>query len=149
MNDRYFTVEEVNALVPQLAASMNLVLQLHVHLRATCRALVEQGVRVTPDGLARGERIEAVGSARLRLAHARGIHDAVREAMREIEALGGQIKDVERGLVDFPSWLDGRHEVLLCWRIGEHTVDWYHDTEAGFSSRRPIVGRSFSSERRE
>lgn len=145
MTDRYFTLDEVNALVPQLAARMNLVLQLHGHLRATCRALVLEGVRVTPEGLARGERVEAEGRARLRVAHARGIHDAVREAMAEIEAMGGQIKDVELGLVDFPTWLDGEREVVLCWRIGEPRVEWFHDADAGFSGRTPVAGRRFTA----
>lgn len=146
MSDRYFTVAEVNALLPQVATQMNLVLQLHAHLRATCRALVQEGVRVTPEGLARGERVDVEGRARLRVAHARGIHDAVREAMGEIEAMGGEIKDVEQGLVDFPSWLEGTREVVLCWRIGEPAVEWYHDADAGFSGRKPIAGKRFTVE---
>lgn len=147
MGDRNFTLAEVNALVPQLATRMNFVLQLHAHLRATCRALVLHGVRVTPEGLARGARVDAEGPARLRIAHARGIYDAVRDAMAAIEALGGQIKDVEQGLVDFPSWLEGRRAVLLCWRIGEDTVEWYHDTDAGFGARQSIAGCRFTAER--
>jgi hypothetical protein len=143
MGDRYFTLDEVNALVPVLTMRMNYVLQLHGHLRSTCRSLVLQGVRVTPESLARGERIEAEGKAKLRVAHARGIHDAVRDAMASIEAMGGVIKDVEQGLVDFPSWLEGRKEVLLCWKIGESRVDWYHDSEAGFSGRQPVAGCRF------
>lgn len=145
MADRYFTPEQVDALIPDLAVRMNLVMQLHAHLRAACRALVQEGVRVTPEGLARGERIDAEGPARLRVAHARGIHDAVREAMAEIEATGGQIKDVEVGLVDFPSWLDGRREVVLCWRIGEPRVGWYHGPDAGFGGREPIAGCRFTT----
>lgn len=145
MADRYFTLDEANALVPEIAGRMNLVLQLHAHLRATCRALVNEGVRISPELLARGERIEPRGGdGRQRLAHARGIYDAVREAMAEIEATGGVIKDVERGLVDFPSWLEGRREVVLCWRIGEPRVDWYHAPDAGFSGREPTSGHRFT-----
>ncbi len=148
MADRYFTLDEANALVPEIAGRMNLVLQLHAHLRATCRALVQDGVRVNPELLARGERLEAAdGRGRQRLAHARGIYDAVREAMAEIEATGVVIKDVERGLVDFPSWLEGRREVLLCWRIGETRVDWYHAPDAGFSGREPTSGHRFTATR--
>lgn len=145
MADRYFTLDEVNALVPGLTTRMNYVLQLHGHLRATCRSLVLQGVRVTPESLARGERIDVEGKARLRVAHARGIHDAVRDAMAAIEAMGGVIKDVEQGLVDFPSWLEGEHSVLLCWKIGESRVDWYHDADAGFGARKSVAGCRFMS----
>jgi hypothetical protein len=147
MSERHFTLDEVNALVPELATRMSYVLQLHAHLRTTCRALVQQGVRVSPEGFARGERIDAEGRASVRVAHARGIYDAVRDAMASIEAMGAVIKDVEQGLVDFPTWLDGRREVVLCWRIGEASVAWYHDMDAGFGGRKSIAGCRFSAAR--
>lgn len=146
MSERHFTLDEVNALVPKVATCMNLVLQLHGHLRAVCRALVDDGVKISPETLARGERIEAEGRTRLRVGHARGIHDAVRESMAEIEKMGGEIKDVELGLVDFRSWLDGRREVLLCWRIGETEVAWFHETDGGFSGRVSVEGHEFTAE---
>jgi hypothetical protein len=62
---------------------------------------------------------------------------AVRRLVREAETLGVQIKDVSSGLVDFPSRLYGR-EVLLCWKLGETQVRFWHDQEAGFSGRQPI-----------
>ncbi len=61
----------------------------------------------------------------------------VRDALGEMDSLGCQIKDIQMGLVDFPSRLLGR-EVLLCWRIGEEAVEYYHDLKSGYSSRRPI-----------
>ncbi len=56
----------------------------------------------------------------------------------ELEVLGVQLKDFDRGLVDFPSLRDGR-VVLLCWQIGEgDEVEWWHDVEDGFAGRTPI-----------
>ena len=56
----------------------------------------------------------------------------------ELEVLGVQLKDFDRGLVDFPSLRDGR-VVLLCWQIGEgDAVEWWHDVEDGFAGRTPI-----------
>ncbi len=56
----------------------------------------------------------------------------------ELEALGVQLKDFGRGLVDFPSLRDGR-VVLLCWQLGEgDQIEWWHDVEAGFSGRTPL-----------
>ncbi len=53
----------------------------------------------------------------------------------ELEALGVQVKDFDRGLVDFPSMRDGR-VVLLCWQIGEgDELEWWHDVEEGFAGR--------------
>ena len=55
----------------------------------------------------------------------------------ELEKLGIQLKDRRSGLIDFPSELDGRR-VLLCWRLGEPSVQFWHDENAGFAGRRPL-----------
>jgi hypothetical protein len=55
----------------------------------------------------------------------------------ELESLGIQLKDRRIGLIDFPSELDGRR-VLLCWRLGESSVQFWHDEDAGFAGRRPL-----------
>lgn len=60
-----------------------------------------------------------------------------RQALGEIQTLGVQVKDIRVGLVDFPARIGGR-EVLLCWKLGEESVAWYHDPESGFAGRRPI-----------
>ena len=60
------------------------------------------------------------------------------ERTSELEALGVQLKDYERGLLDFPSMREGR-VVLLCWQLGEgDRIEWWHDLETGFSGRQPI-----------
>jgi hypothetical protein len=51
--------------------------------------------------------------------------------------LGVQVKDADAGLLDFPAVRDGE-DVLLCWRVGEDAVDWWHDLEEGYAGRRPI-----------
>ena len=56
---------------------------------------------------------------------------------RELEALGIQLKDRRLGLVDFPSEMNGRH-VLLCWRLGEPDVQFWHEVDAGYSGRQPL-----------
>ncbi len=61
----------------------------------------------------------------------------VRRLVKEAETIGVQIKDIRSGLVDFPSRLYGR-DVLLCWRLGESEVGFWHDAEAGFAGRQPI-----------
>lgn len=62
---------------------------------------------------------------------------AIRRTIRELERMGVQVKDVKSGLVDFPSRLDGR-EVLLCWRIGESKIEFWHDLQSGFANRQPL-----------
>ncbi len=55
--------------------------------------------------------------------------------MAELEGMGIQLKDFDRGLIDFPSLRDGRI-VLLCWQLGEgDELEWWHDMDAGFAGR--------------
>jgi hypothetical protein len=55
----------------------------------------------------------------------------------ELTALGIEMKDYAMGLVDFPSERDGR-AVYLCWRLGEPSVLYWHEVDAGYSGRRPL-----------
>src|SRR6476660_2692618 len=54
-----------------------------------------------------------------------------------LTALGVQVKDPDGGLVDFPAVRDGE-DVLLCWQLGEESVEWWHGLEDGFGGRQPI-----------
>ena len=56
------------------------------------------------------------------------------EIMRDLTERGIQIKDLERGLVDFPHIRDGQ-EVFLCWELGEDTISYWHELEAGYAGR--------------
>lgn len=65
------------------------------------------------------------------------------EAQRLIEEIadaGIQIKDLERGLVDFPHFLGGdpSREVFLCWHLGEDTIECWHEIDSGFTGRHPL-----------
>jgi hypothetical protein len=60
------------------------------------------------------------------------------QAIRAIQATGAVLKDVNLGLVDFPFLQDGR-EIYLCWKHGEESISFWHEIDAGFSSRRPLA----------
>ena len=62
---------------------------------------------------------------------------SVRGALAEVEQIGAHVKDIGSGLVDFPARRHGR-DVLLCWRLGEDRVRYWHDLESGFSGRQPL-----------
>jgi hypothetical protein len=105
------------------------------------------------------ERIEAIRDARDRLAEpdahaalaesapangggepARFVGEAFRDVRRllvELQATGIVLRDLDRGLVDFPALLDGR-EVYLCWEEGEDEIAYWHDVDSGFSGRQPL-----------
>jgi hypothetical protein len=57
----------------------------------------------------------------------------------ELEAAGVQVKDLDQGLVDFPAHHPESHEtVLLCWRLGEDGVQYWHGVDEGFAGRKPL-----------
>jgi hypothetical protein len=61
----------------------------------------------------------------------------VRSLLEQVERAGIVLRDVDRGLVDFPSLRDGR-EVYLCWELGEDEITHWHDLETGFGGRQPL-----------
>jgi hypothetical protein len=60
------------------------------------------------------------------------------EAVRELAADGIVLRDVERGLVDFPARASSGREYWLCWLVGEAAVEWWHWPEDGFAGRTPL-----------
>ena len=54
-----------------------------------------------------------------------------------LTALGVSVKDVDSGLLDVPSIRNGE-DVLLCWRLGEPAVEWWHGVDDGLAGRRPV-----------
>ena len=64
--------------------------------------------------------------------------DRLRKIAQEINDSGIFLKDSERGLVDFPTLWQGR-EVYLCWLIGESSIQFWHEINAGFAGRQPLV----------
>ncbi len=60
------------------------------------------------------------------------------EALAEIETRGIILRDLERGLVDFPARHPGGRDVLLCWQLGEADLEWWHLPEEGFAGRRRL-----------
>ena len=122
MNRHAFTVAEVNAMLPRICRAAEQVRRysrrlnrlsgdLYVDNRPEVDTLVDQGYM---EGLTQViEGVELIGD------------------------MGGEIKDLRQGLVDFPSHYEGR-TVLLCWKPGEERFGYWHDPEDGFAGRSPI-----------
>ena len=64
----------------------------------------------------------------------------IKDALAEIEAIGVQVKDLDIGLLDFPCIVDDQI-VLLCWKLGEEKIQYWHGVEEGFRGRKPIDDR--------
>lgn len=64
---------------------------------------------------------------------------AVRRLLGAIQELGIVVRDIDRGLIDFPAVIDGA-EVYLCWQLDEQRIEFWHDLESGFGGRQPLDG---------
>ena len=124
---KLFTVPEANALLPSVRVILAKIQRAHrklSHYRDDARKAAEAAER------GGGGIIDGVAYAEI-------LHELTSQ-MTELEGLGVQLKDFERGLVDFPSLREGR-VVLLCWQMGEgDELEWWHDVDAGFAGRTPL-----------
>lgn len=124
---KIFTVQEANALLPQVRVMVGKIQDAHQQLS---RYREESKKASEAADLGGGGITEGVAYA--------VILTELTGRIGELEGLGVQLKDFERGLVDFPSLRDGR-VVLLCWQLGEgDELEWWHDVDAGFAGRTPL-----------
>ena len=127
----YFTRQEAEALLPQIEPLLLDLQQRHDTLLTLRADLENLQARMRGNGHGLHERLE-----QLRRQYAEAL-EAVNKLMRRIQSFGCQIKDPATGLIDFPALRDGR-EILLCWRLGEAGIHWWHDLDAGFQGRQPL-----------
>jgi hypothetical protein len=136
MSRRYFSVAEVERLIPTLERIFVHILQLRAALRVQEQALERAGVRLTPDLLDDDDPRDGF-EVRQAKGLFRGYYEALSDELSRIKDLGGEVKDIDTGLVDFPGRRGGE-EILLCWRLGEQHLGFWHTPEAGYAGRRPI-----------
>jgi hypothetical protein len=132
MAERYFTPEEANALLAEVRPVAE---ELVAHRRAMAVTVARRArfvQRIAGNGgdfdpqepRALEEEFERQGTA-------------VAACVAKLEELGVLVKDLDRGLVDFPA-LRGDEEVLLCWEVGEDEVAYWHGVDEGFAGRKPL-----------
>ncbi len=61
----------------------------------------------------------------------------VRRLLEALEESGIVLRDIDRGLLDFPAVIGG-DEVYLCWELGEDEVDYWHRLDSGYRGRQPL-----------
>jgi hypothetical protein len=129
---KLFTVEQANATLPLVR---RIVEDIVVQYRLWNEKLLEIDL-VAASGRAADAEIGE------RLSHeAQAIAREIDGFDRELAQLGIQLKDRGLGLIDFPSAM-GDRPILLCWRLGEPDVAFWHDVNAGYAGRQPLVPAS-------
>ena len=132
MAPRYFTLEEANRAVEEL--------------RPFVEQMVEHRRRLLAAQARRGDLAEQAGSNGGDLTtgdFAEVEHELEQEAtalavcIERIQSAGAQVKDLDQGLLDFPSRREGE-DVLLCWHLGEGEIEYWHGPEDGFAGRKRL-----------
>jgi hypothetical protein len=124
LHERHFTPEEANALLPQLTTLLTRLREAKDELTDTEAHEALSEAAPTNGG---GDQGRQVGIAFLE----------VRRLLETVERAGIVLRDIDRGLVDFPALIEGR-EVYLCWELGEDEVAHWHELEGGYGGREPL-----------
>lgn len=131
-----FTLDEAQTLLPVLKALLG---RAQAQGRHCAEIEVEMEQLRQEIVLAGGMHIDISKAARRRAERDKALQET-KDALGEIEAIGVQVKDIEKGLLDFPCAIDGK-TVLLCWRQGEEEIAFWHSVEDGFAGRKPLDAR--------
>lgn len=124
LHERHYTRDQANELLPQVEA---LVQRLREAKDGLTDAEAHEALSEAASGNGGGEHGVRVGESFLE----------VRRLLETLNEAGIVVRDLDRGLIDFPSLLDGR-EVYLCWELGEGSVDYWHELDGGYGGREPL-----------
>ena len=132
MATHLFTLEEATALLPWLRERLEALAPLYHQMVALQGEL---------EGLVRSARTNGGSSLEEELAQhrrtAQRLTRQVEEGVQAITRRGILVRDIVRGLVDFPSMRDGQ-EVYLCWTLAEERIEYWHPTNTGYAGRQPL-----------
>jgi len=142
MADRTFTLDEAKSLLPVLESLLRTAIEGKKLVESVDTEFQELAHRVFLRG---GILVNIVSMARRKAEREKTIQ-RIKDAMAEIDAIGVQVKDLDIGLLDFPCEVEGR-VVLLCWKLGEKTITYWHGITEGFAGRKPIDERIAKAKR--
>ena len=119
--NKHYTREEARALLPHVRLWLKRILQVREELQKMeerLSKLIEPGRDL--GGPLVNRWIRALAD--------------LKDVLLEFHRRDIQVKDIERGLLDFPSIIDGK-EVFLCWELGEEDIEFWHDLDTGYAGR--------------
>jgi len=137
-----FTLSEAQTLLPVVEALLRKTQTAATQAGELEREMQQLSQRIFLSG---GMHVDVSAAARRRAERDKAVQEA-KDTLAEIDEIGVQVKDLEQGLLDFPSMMDGK-PVLLCWKLGEPTIAHWHTEEEGFAGRKPLDPRFGKTER--
>jgi hypothetical protein len=135
-----FSLDEAQSLLPILESLLRRAID-----GKTNAGLIEADLQMISQRifLSGGMLVDVAAVARKRMAQRTAVQQA-QDAVQEIDSIGVQVKDLDKGLLDFP-FQAGDEVVLLCWQLGETKIDYWHTIESGFQGRQPLDERFHKS----
>jgi hypothetical protein len=130
---RYFTVDQAEKVLPEVERALRDAIFQKAEYQAAEGELNRTTQRIRMAG---GSRVSPGPFLALR-ARKDAASAALTAAVERVNELGAQIKDLDIGLIDFPTRYHGR-EVLLCWKLGEERIAFWHGVDEGFRGRKRI-----------
>jgi hypothetical protein len=131
-----FTLEEAQSLLPVVESLLKRAMEGKQSAEKVGSGLSELARQIYLSG---GMKVNVGHVARLKAEMENHLQRA-RESVAEIDSIGVQVKDLDSGLIDFPCRLDD-DVVLLCWRMGEPSIEHWHTMDGGFQGRQPVDER--------
>jgi hypothetical protein len=132
MAERSFTPDEANNALDEVRPVVERLVAVRARMRELEQSQGELVIAIGGNG--GGYAASDLNAAQTELA---GLADAALACVDRLEELGVVLKDIDLGLLDFPSERAGE-EVLLCWQVGEESVTSWHGLEEGYAGRKPI-----------
>ena len=132
MRERYYTLEEANATLPWLEELLGRMVPIRDSLEQQQIELMSMMQHRSGNGAASRDQEIEDGQRSMD-----DIAQQLRQDLQDITDRGIKVRDIVRGLVDFPSQREGE-TIFLCWLRGEPQIDFWHGTDEGFGSRKPL-----------
>jgi hypothetical protein len=133
MAERYFKLDEAQELLPVIGSYLEQAREQKVKVDGLNEELAHAAARIMVMGGSIPPHTELSKKKTARDEFA----SRIQEAVSKILDTGCLVKDLDEGLVDFPSLMNGE-EVYLCWKLGEERIGFWHGTEEGFAGRKPL-----------
>ena len=137
-----FTLSEAQTLLPVVEALLRKAQTAGARAGELEREMQQLSQRIFMAG---GMHVNVVQAAKRRAEREKAMQEA-RDTLAEIDEIGVQVKDLAQGLLDFPCVMEGQ-TVLLCWKLGEKEIGFWHTEEDGFAGRKPLDARFGKPER--
>jgi len=131
--DRLFKREEAEALLPLIEQHLTGAIQN----KRRVDELDSEFSQVQNRILLYGGLLPSYGPLARKRIEREALAGALRDAVSEIESNGCVVKDLEKGLVDFPSIVNDE-QAFLCWKLGEPGIRFWHRMDEGFAGRKPL-----------